>query len=472
MPQKTYCSIRVWLEQHCPQFLKALTNHCLDGQLYPRRGTPGITLLLPDKKTIDKLQKELDSDSPDNAIMQVKTLILRDVLFVPDHFMIRKDDIPNALNQKLQVKSATSSSVELANGAKITIEKTFIPRDEKTNVMVYNYSGALQPIDGDPSSFKYQSKPRLEQSKKGGWGVVIGNGKQDLARAIESRARCLSMRSKEEYFKNNPYASAMSSLYNFMLKKAYTESSIKMLHLIEPCPEASFYGIVLPYTEKPGPFDKEITDWITSTGAINLSMNPLQDWVNLCETKIEDPFDKIRNSVTVDKKNPYDTILQAYQEIPKINNGFMNVYNDPELHMAADEMRFMINMAIHNHGDGLEWSQILNDLILDMQIMYKSGCPAFITNNPNQQEFFSIEFPFNISRNFLSVNCEPSGVIVDFKTYCNKNVDQAETISSDSIMLEWLRNGASQDAMLKKITGALKYLNDDDKNKILEMLKS
>jgi hypothetical protein len=163
---ESYCKITVYLQHNAPLLYENIQDLCLFGA-FNTRGNGGVTFLLPDKKTQEKIDKMVGQDAR-KAVAMINALVLPVYLESIDDFRTHKDDIPNKLGNKLPIKEVTSSSVELSNGAKITRDGKFKRLYENSNVAVYSIDGDV-PTTGDASQ-------ALSKKKGANDGNYLGGG--------------------------------------------------------------------------------------------------------------------------------------------------------------------------------------------------------------------------------------------------------------------------------------------------------
>jgi hypothetical protein len=73
----------------------------------------------------------------------VQALVIKDMLGDASEWLEKKDNIPNALGQKVELSGDSSNKgVVLANGASLTLNKEFKSRDD--NIAVWDYKGKSQ----------------------------------------------------------------------------------------------------------------------------------------------------------------------------------------------------------------------------------------------------------------------------------------------------------------------------------------
>jgi hypothetical protein len=164
---ESYCKITVYLQHNAPLLYENIQDLCLFGA-FNTRGSGGVTFLLPDKKTQEKIDKLVGKDAR-KAVAMINACVLPVYLESIDDFRKHQEDIPNKLGNKLPIKEVTSSSVELSNGSKITRDGKFKRLYDNSNVAVYSIDGEV-PTTGEASQ-------ELSKKKKGATGGdYLGGG--------------------------------------------------------------------------------------------------------------------------------------------------------------------------------------------------------------------------------------------------------------------------------------------------------
>jgi hypothetical protein len=160
-----------YLEARHPKVYELIENLAMQGSLSPRRGG-GITFLLPDTALVNKINKLIESDSPEDATDIVSSLIITEYLPTVKEFAAMKDDIPTLLGKKLVVKAVGSSKVDLDGGAALTPDTGFKPfgrvgNAQRGNMAVWELKGEVE----------YKNAPKAQggSSHKKRGGAVGGS---------------------------------------------------------------------------------------------------------------------------------------------------------------------------------------------------------------------------------------------------------------------------------------------------------
>lgn len=168
------CSILNYLRKTDTDLYELLQDLCIGKMLIPRKGSPGITFLRPDKALLNDIKSMATGDEPEAAIEALQSLVLLDSLSNVKEFDDKKSDIPTYLRKKLPVVSVDGKKIVLKNGAEIVSDKDFQARSDRGNINVYVISKALVPTDGPDADFS-NAKPK---AKKG--GAELGADRADL----------------------------------------------------------------------------------------------------------------------------------------------------------------------------------------------------------------------------------------------------------------------------------------------------
>lgn len=147
-----YCKISVYLEHNAPSLYQNINDLCLFGALNTRRGR-GVTFIIPDKKTREKINKATNGKKPEDAVEMIKNLIVPKYLENPNDYMKEYTPTSNP-NTALDIKSVSSKEVTLSNGTKITkIPNISYLNPENRTFSVMQASGDMKVKDM-PSDFE------------------------------------------------------------------------------------------------------------------------------------------------------------------------------------------------------------------------------------------------------------------------------------------------------------------------------
>lgn len=175
-----HCSVLNYIRHADEELHELIQDLCIGRMFVPKRGSPGITFLRPDKSLLKEIQKMAAGDNPEEAVEALQALVLLDHISSIKEFDDKRSDIPTYLRQKLPVMSADGKKVVLKNGAEISPDKDFEPRGDRANINVYLLTKALVPPKTEDSDF---SNAKVKKSKKEG-GADLGYCRADLFKAV------------------------------------------------------------------------------------------------------------------------------------------------------------------------------------------------------------------------------------------------------------------------------------------------
>lgn len=174
-----HCSVLNYVRHADPDLYELIQDLCIGRIFVPKRGSPGITFLRPDKALLKEIQKMATGENPEEAVEALQSLVLLDNISSIKKFDDKKSDIPTYLRQKLPVMSADGKTVKLTNNAEIQIDKDFMSRGDRANISVYIISKALVPAKTEPADF---SNAKVEKEKKG--GADFGSSRSAMFEAV------------------------------------------------------------------------------------------------------------------------------------------------------------------------------------------------------------------------------------------------------------------------------------------------
>jgi hypothetical protein len=447
-------SVGVWLKYHDPEFYEAIEDQGIIQQLRPRRES-ALTFMYPAEKSYrDKIIEKLNGNDATVGVNMVQALIIvRENLADPADWLERKDNIPNALNQKVELSpDSTNKQVILANGATLTLNKSFASRDN--NISVWDYKGKEMPLDGKPAEFVKRpprSSKKGKSRKTGGSGMPAYPSKCVLAKRLEDQALCLLKAEGVEKFQmNNPYTAAMVSFYQYL--EAQESKSLKQLQeLCEPNSVAAFYATVLPYTAS-SLLEEEVSNWLRDTRAICLESNPNGAWVDINKKigpLVSDDFHELLLEKKEDMqgaaiKGLGEGLYKSHCKCSGDDKKFL-------LRLKGDEIRFIVNCAM---AGGKYNDEKISELFVDIQYMHspESSKSFFLVNNSSTDPVFLATVAcFIASRCFISLPKPKSGLTeMSFSDALNGSaqIDPTEHfITDDSYYLEQTTSAPEADFM-------------------------
>ena len=449
-------SVAVWLKYNDKDLYEAIDDQGILAQLRPRFGS-ALTFLYPaDKSYRDKIIEKLNGMDATLGVNMVQALIIvRENLADPADWLERKDNIPNALNQKVELSpDSTNKQVILANGATLTLNKSFVPRDD--NISVWDYKGKEEmPLNGKPAEFVKRppraSKPRR---KTGGNGFPVYPNKCILAKRLEDQSLCLlrSEGGKESFESANPYSSAMVSLAQYL--KAQNSESLKSFNLMcEPNSVAAFYAVVLPYTAN-SVLEKEVDSWLKDTRGVCLESNPNGAWSSYVK-ELGSVGQEFHEELMDSKGRMNGSAIKATGEgLYKAKFG-----STWELRLKGDELRFLIHSTMCKKN---LTEADMSQLFLDIKILYSpsSSGSFFLVNARTDPVFLATVSVFVASRCFMSVPNPQVGELkgISFDDALNKDSEidpETHLVHNDEYYLGQTTSSAEVDfvAGLKKVIG-------------------
>ncbi|QJX72106.1 polyprotein [Faustovirus] len=182
---RAFCNILDYLDEAEPEVAQLFRLTCMSGALSNLKGKPGLTLLLPsDAETRKKIAKLANSDNPTEAMSANNILsahVLKDVFKSPSDFANKRDDVPNLLNQHVEIDSINGDEVKFKSGAVAKLDKRFIDSSRGSRLAVWSLKGEINVTSDKPAKLKYMKK---KPGKEGGNGSNPATNK--LRRAIIS----------------------------------------------------------------------------------------------------------------------------------------------------------------------------------------------------------------------------------------------------------------------------------------------
>jgi hypothetical protein len=175
-----HCSVLNYIRHADEELYDLIQDLCIGRMFVPKRGSPGITFLRPDKSLLKQIQSMAAGDNPEEAVEAIQSLVLLDNLSSIREFDDKKSDIPTYLRQKLPVMSADGKKVTLKNGAEIHPDPEFEARGDRANISVYLISKSLVPAKTEESDF---SNAKVKVAKKKG-GADFGDNRVDMFVAV------------------------------------------------------------------------------------------------------------------------------------------------------------------------------------------------------------------------------------------------------------------------------------------------
>lgn len=275
-----------YLAEELPEF-----NRCLDesGFLDALKKRSDLTILIPISYMDEIVEKCTDDDELSNNYL--KALILNTRLDSAKDWDSKRDQIINKLNQKVDVKTITKSSITLSNG--VILQRA--PVDD-SKISVWRIEQGKMPLDGQKMKI----------------GKVIPKKVEDDAPRDK-----LAQRLENKYDRGNTHAflDYMAVLMR-IIKDEDKALYSSLVYMLDPSPIVSFYLFVEPF--KNGGFI--IPSYILKKVSSKLP-NSLRSWKSNFITppnhdEVKELVDEIRNNITseVGPKGQLEQIKLAYDE--------------------------------------------------------------------------------------------------------------------------------------------------------------
>lgn len=423
---KKFCKVTKWIEQNDKSLYGVIDDLCLHGLFNPH-GHNGITWLHPDSKLKAQIIKDAYSmDKVKDAVNVIKSLIILDSLPDLSSWNAKKDDIPNALRQKIEVVSVDGKQVKLNSGGIVTPEKSFVPMDGRDNMMVYQLKGNVG-VSGSAASFK--------NAKKGGVrGGRTPHEKKQLAVKLEN---CYVESLKKET--SSPYLSAVVSFLEWCKNNSELHEKVKCC--LDPSPIVSFYILFAPHGSNSVVDNDTFNQWQNETQGFHACENPW-DYYSNCLKSAEDKNKDRRNLL----ENPNKTSL---------SEDALKCYAGNNLKAAQDEFRFLVNQALMDiqrqpQSADLEWNNLcwllrnclnFSDpsnqvMILDQKIQMVNDVAAWISGPIAfvRSDFFLYNGVSNSGETSGAINStQPVSLTKRYKEHYEKHYGKSQQAVSNTI---------------------------------------
>ena len=436
-------SVSVWLKYYDKDLYEAIEDQGIIGILRPKFGST-LTFLYPAEKSYrDDIIAKLNGNDATIGVNMVQALVIRDLLSDSAEWLEKKENIPNALGQKVELSaSASNKAVVLANDAVLSLNKDFKSRDE--NIAVWDYKGKSQmPLDGKPAEFVKRAPRPAGSGKKrktaaGGSGMPAFPKKSILAKRLQEQAICLLQNGWESLQRSNPFTSAVVSLLEYVKIKASNLLGDFNL-LCEPNSVSAFYAIVMPYSSD-SYFDSSVIDgWLQATRGVCFSPDPNAAWVSHVQS-LGSLGANIHDEIADHKSSELKGSALA-----GVGLNIYNKFGKPALRLQGDELRFVIHIAM-SKLENLK-PKDLSDLFMDIELIYSKGSEPFflVKNAKNDPVFLDTVYTFMSSRCFASIpNALGDTKPVGFYEVMQKGhqVDPSEDLITDDA--EYLKFNSSE----------------------------
>lgn len=174
------CSIPNYLEKAYPEVYEIITATC--SNLSNLKNKNGITFLLPvDKTVLKKIKGLLESDDANEftrACNMINAMTIYDVMNDASDWMDKKDDIPNALRQHVEIDGVSGQTVKFKGGATAVHDPNFKPRvddpERGPRLQVWLLTGEIPITTDKPAMFKHRLKRgEKPKPKTGGYSPSV-----------------------------------------------------------------------------------------------------------------------------------------------------------------------------------------------------------------------------------------------------------------------------------------------------------
>ena len=233
--RKAACSVFVWLKRKHPSFANDIEEGlCVSPGLFrPKRTFNGLTFLLPDKETRDKISADSYGTAKEvkNATELLKSLIL------PDRFNSGTDfknrEVGNINGGVFEISSATSAAVTFKSGATA----------KKVSVEMIEDGISIWELTGTPKANGDTYRPRKKDTS-GGAAVTAGSSYDDEICRIWDNATTALLEKKSD----NGYNPLLVYLIAIMdnLKRKHHSHYEMGLTLLNRNPLVALYGLLMP----------------------------------------------------------------------------------------------------------------------------------------------------------------------------------------------------------------------------------
>lgn len=218
----------------------------LYGLLVPRKNG-GITFLVPSGEYLDKIHDMAYSETPDDAISMIKSLIIVDFLSTPEEWDKKRSDIPNLLGQRLEVLEVNKEMIKLKglNGQVILQpDSSFKPMASRNNMSVWNIKSGRISLSGPKASLKFVKTKK--GNKQDDVNENQSNGPED--RRIELVEK---LENKYDQGNSNAFLEFMATLMR-VIRDEDPKLYEKVRPMLDASPIVSFYLLVEPLKPENG----------------------------------------------------------------------------------------------------------------------------------------------------------------------------------------------------------------------------
>lgn len=402
---KKFPRILDYLEAKHKDIAEIINDLGVANSLVPRRGTDGITFLLPSKEYIKEIHTLAESDNPEKAIDIIFSLIIPVLLDETQDWKNSKD-IGNILGKKVVVKEVDARSVKLENGAVLVNDSDFKPMNTRKNMAVWKLTGKVDLNAPDFSgAFKRPEKKKIGSFEAQNDKVI----REFIAycELMERQAVSASKSGKIKSVKLNVVCNA-ANYCRVNSGNLIAAQTLKILeHCISPCyggVEAAFY-ILFCFRDGcnlnnaavvPGLFD---TDFLASligasatSSALLADVNlPFQTFCALAPRKnnpqLEESISKILQGMRISSSKQIIDLYNVYagqlsSELVGKLDGNTKLYIDEFRHNCC--MMWDNNLKSQYATDAAGLANHYSDFVVNVKallgpnMIINNGCKSFI----------------------------------------------------------------------------------------------
>jgi len=216
----------------------------LYGLLVPRKNG-GITFLIPGGDYMDKIYEAAYSETPDEAISMIKSLIIVDFLSTPEEWDKKRSDIPNLLGQRLEVLEINKDMIRLkGHSGNVVLQQdtVFKPIASRNNMAVWVIKSGKVSLNGPKATLKFVKAKKNKEESNDNPSNVPEDRRIELVEKLENK-----------FDRGNPDA-----FLEFMvtLMRVVKDEDSKLYDKIRPMldvsPIVSFYLLVEPLKPENG----------------------------------------------------------------------------------------------------------------------------------------------------------------------------------------------------------------------------
>jgi hypothetical protein len=160
-----------YLKKNDRELYDIIEELCIGKIFIPRKTSPGITFLRPNKDQLNELKKMVKDERTDELVESIQSLVLLDDIASIREFYDKRSDIPTYLRKKLSIATVESNKVILTNGAEITIDKNFKTVDEQSNLNVFIISKGLVPLNSEDATFEHIKSQNGSKTRSAAFSV-------------------------------------------------------------------------------------------------------------------------------------------------------------------------------------------------------------------------------------------------------------------------------------------------------------